>query len=379
MYEGWTKESICTRYGEDSDKYLGAVVPPIFQASIFSRKNGSHGYTYTRVNNPTTEIVEKKIAALEGGEEARCFSSGMAAITAAIMHCTSAGSHVIAPRNIYLSTRVFLQDYLGKFGVETTFVDGTNIEEIEKSIRSNTRLIYLESPVSMIFTLQDLGQIAGIAKSRGIITVIDNTWATPIFQNPIKFGIDMVVHSASKYLGGHSDILGGVLISSKKIVDEITGNERTLIGAVMDPHQSWLLLRGIRTLHLRMERHWQNAMQVAEFLEKHEKVKRVLYPGLKSHPQYELACRQMTGCSGLMSFVLDYGDEQIRRFVKKLELFYECPSWGGYECIINTPGVGISSEVSQHTGIPRGLVRISVGLDNAENIIKDLDNALKML
>ncbi|NSW91600.1 MAG: aminotransferase class I/II-fold pyridoxal phosphate-dependent enzyme [Firmicutes bacterium] len=379
MYEGWTKEDICTHWGEDSDRYLGAIVPPIFQTSIFSRKNGNYGYTYTRVSNPTTEIVEKKIAALEGGEAARCFSSGMAAITAAIMHCVSAGSHVIAPRNIYPPARAFLQDYLSKFGVEATFVDGTDVAEIEKSIRSNTRLIYLESPVSMIFMLQDLEQIANIAKSRGIVTVIDNTWATPIFQNPIKFGIDIVVHSASKYLGGHSDIVGGALISSKEIVDEISNKERSLFGAVMDPHQSWLLLRGIRTLPLRMERHQQNAIQVAEFLEKHEKVKKVLYPGLKSHPQYELACRQMTGCSGLMSFVLDYSDEQIMRFVKKLKLFYECPSWGGYECIINTPGVGISKEMSQLTGIPRGLVRISVGLENVETIIKDLDDGLKLL
>ncbi|HHY23151.1 MAG TPA: aminotransferase class I/II-fold pyridoxal phosphate-dependent enzyme [Clostridiaceae bacterium] len=379
MYEGWTKEDICTHYGEDSDKYMGAVVPPIFQTTVFSRKNGNYGYVYTRINNPTTEIVENKIAALEGGEAAKCFSSGMAAITTAILQYTYAGSHVIAPKNIYPPAQVFLQDNLRKFGVEATFVDGTDVSEIEKNIRPNTSLIYLESPVSMIFKLQDLEQISSIAKSHGVVTVIDNTWATPIFQNPLKLGIDIVVHSASKYLGGHSDIIGGALISSKKIVDEITDNGRSFLGGVMDPHQSWLLLRGIRTLPLRMERHYQNAIKVAEFLEKHEKVKRVIYPGLKSHPQYELACRQMTGCSGLMSFVLDYSKEQIMRFVKKLRLFYECPSWGGYECLINAPGAGISKEVSERTGIPIGLVRISVGLENVETIIKDLDDALKIL
>ncbi|NLC68713.1 MAG: aminotransferase class I/II-fold pyridoxal phosphate-dependent enzyme [Clostridiaceae bacterium] len=379
MDEGLSKEYICTCYGEDSDMYMGAVAPPIFQSTVFSRKNGSHGYTYTRVSNPTTEIVEKKIAALEGGEEARCFSSGMAAITAAIMRCVSAGSHVIAPRNVYLCTRKLLENYLRRFGVETTFVDGTYITEIEESIRPNTSLIYLESPVSVVFTLQDLEKIAGIAKTNGITTVIDNTWATPIFQNPLKFGIDIVVHSASKYLGGHSDVLGGVLVSSKKIVDEITSNERVLMGAVMDPHQSWLLLRGIRTLPLRMAKHQENAMKVAEFLEKHEKVKKVLYPGLKSHPQHELACKQMTGFSGLMSFVPDGDDKRIMRFVKSLKLFHECPSWGGYECIINTPGVGISDKTSKEIGVPKGLVRVSVGLSSAEEIIGDIDNALKQI
>ena len=237
----------------------------------------------------------------------------------------------------------------------------------------------MESPLSIIFTLQDLRQITSVAKSHGITTVIDNTWATPIFQNPIKFGVDIVLHSASKYLGGHSDILGGVIISSKDIMDKISDCERSLLGGVMDPHQSWLLLRGIRTLPIRMKKHYENALQVAEFLEKNNKVKKVFYPGLKSHPQYELALSQMTGCSGLMSFVLDYGDEQIMRFVKKLKLFFEGPSWGGYECIINTPGVGISKEESIRTGIPKGLVRISIGLDNAEDIIKDISEALKIL
>ncbi len=379
MDEELTKEYICTHYGEDNDKYMGAVVPPIFQTTIFSRKNGSHGYVYTRVNNPTTEIAEKKIAALEGGEEAKCFSSGMAAISSAIMHCTYAGSHVIVPRNVYISTRIFLQDYLSKYGVETTIVNGTDIEEIKRSIKPNTSLIYMESPLSIIFTLQDLRQITSVAKSHGITTVIDNTWATPIFQNPIKFGVDIVLHSASKYLGGHSDILGGVIISSKDIMDKISDCERSLLGGVMDPHQSWLLLRGIRTLPIRMKKHYENALQVAEFLEKNNKVKKVFYPGLKSHPQYELALSQMTGCSGLMSFVLDYSDEQIMRFVKKLKLFFEGPSWGGYECIINTPGVGISKEESIRTGIPKGLVRISIGLDNAEDIIKDISEALKIL
>ncbi|MBW7460318.1 PLP-dependent aspartate aminotransferase family protein, partial [Paenibacillus sepulcri] len=233
-----TKEEICTHYGDDYDRYLGAIVPPIFQNSLFTRKTINHGYTYTRVSNPTTEIAEKKIAALEEGEEARCFSSGMAAITAALMSVLEKDSHIICPRNVYPPTKGFLESYMTKFGIETTFVSGESTDEIEAALRPHTKAIYLETPLSNVFTLQDLKAIAGIAKARGIVTIVDNTWATPLYQNPIAFGIDIVVHSATKYMGGHSDILAGVMIGRKTLMEEITHRERGMFGAVMDPHQA---------------------------------------------------------------------------------------------------------------------------------------------
>jgi len=379
MTKEYTHEDICTHLGDDYDRYLGAIVPPIFQNSLFTRKRTEHGYVYTRVSNPTIEVAEKKIAALERGEEARCFSSGMGAISAAIMHHISNGSHVIAPRNIYPPARIFLEEYLKRFDVEVTFVSGEELEDFEKAIRPNTKLIYLESPSSLIFSLQDLEAVAQLAKAHGIATIVDNSWATPIYQNPLSLGIDMVVHSASKYMGGHSDIVAGVAVGKSEAMHDLAKNERELFGANMDPHQAWLLIRGLRTLPLRMKQHQESAMKVAEFLENHSKVHRVLYPGLKSHPQYKLGKKQMTGYSGLMSFIPKGSPEDIMSFVKALKYFEEGPSWGGYESLISTPGVGMDEETSKRTGIPQGLVRISIGLENVDTLIQDLDQALSLL
>ncbi|CAN7221968.1 trans-sulfuration enzyme family protein [Paenibacillus sp. LjRoot56] len=371
-----SKEDLLAHLGDDYDRFLGAIVPPIFQNSLFTRKTVNHGYTYTRVANPTTEIAEMKIAALEGGEEARCFSSGMAAISAALSYYLEKDSHVICPRAAYVPAKAFLETYMKKFGCEVTLVSGENIEEFEQAIRPNTKVIYLESPVSNIFSLQDLQAISSLAKSYGIATIIDNTWATPLYQNPLAYGIDLVVHSASKYLGGHSDILGGVIIGSKQILESITNNERSLYGAVMDPHQSWLLIRSLRTLAVRMKQHEENGKKVAAFLEGHSHVSAVYYPGLPSHPQYELGCRQMSGYSGLLSFVPKGDKQQIMKMMKSLRYFEEGPSWGGFESLINSPGLWVNEETSLLSGIPIGLMRISVGLERADSIIEDLDRAL---
>jgi len=374
--ETWSKEDICAHLGDDYDRFLGAIVPPIFQNSLFTRKTVNHGYTYTRVTNPTTEIAETKIAALEEGEEAKCFASGMAAITSTLMSVLEQGSHVLCPRSVYTPTRAFLENYMPRFGVEATFVESESVEAFERAIRPNTKVILLESPVSNLFTLQDLAQLAGLARAHNLTTIIDNTWATPMYQNPIRLGIDLVVHSASKYMGGHSDIVGGVVVGRKETLTEIMHRERGLFGAIMDPHQSWLLLRGLRTLPLRMRQHQESGMKVAKFLEEHPAVERVFYPGLQSHPQFELGRKQMSGYSGLMSFVPKGSAEQIRAFIKQLSFFEEGPSWGGFESLINSPGVGISEEASSLTGIPSGLVRISVGLEKAETLIDDLDRGL---
>jgi cystathionine gamma-lyase len=364
-------EDVIAHYGEEYDRYLGAVSPPIFQTSIF---NMNHGYVYTRHGNPTTEIVEKKIAALEQAEAAACFSTGMAALSAAISYCMTKNSHAILVKHAYGGAHLFLKDYMAKYGVETTEVVGERIEEFEQAVRPNTKMIYLESPSSFIYGMQDLQAVAQLAKSRGIMTVIDNTWATPLYQNPLVFGIDLVVHSASKYLGGHSDLIGGVIAGRKDIIDAIVQRERNYYGAVMDPHQAWLLLRGMRTLPLRMRQHQENAIKVAQFLEQHPLVERVYYPGLPSHPQYELGRKQLSGTNGLVSFVTKGSASQVERFAKSLKVFLFGASWGGYESLISTPG--LNEQLCENYGIPRGLIRLSVGLERADTLIRDLDEQL---
>ncbi|HZG78782.1 MAG TPA: aminotransferase class I/II-fold pyridoxal phosphate-dependent enzyme [Paenibacillus sp.] len=371
------KDEICLHWGEEYDKFLGAVVPPLFQTTVFTRKTENHGYSYTRVSNPTIDIAERKLAALEEGEAALLFSSGMAAISAVLMSLLEQGGHVICPSNVYGPTLTFLESYLARFGVETTTVDGTDLGEIEAAIRPETKAIYLESPLSNTFRLQDVRAVAALARSRGIVTVVDNTWATPMFQNPLALGADLVVHSASKYLGGHSDILGGVVVGAKDRLERLAREERGLFGAVMDPHQAWLLIRGLRTLPVRMRRHEESGMRIAAFLASHPLVERVSYPGLRSHPEYELGRRQMAGYSGVMSFVPRGGPERVMPMVKRLRLFEEGPSWGGFESLINTPGLWLDEETSARRGIPRGLVRISVGLESPEALMDDLDQALQ--
>ena len=372
-------EEICTHYSEDPSRFAGAVTPPIFQSSLFTECEGNEGdregrYAYTRVSNPTTEIVENKVAALEQGEAAKCFSSGMGAISAAMMHYLKKDSHVVAVASIYGPAHRFLAEYMKRFGVEVTFVKGTDTEEIEGAIRENTDLIYLESPSTYLFLVQDLSKIAEIAKRHHAATVIDNTYCTPIFQKPLTFGIDMVVHSASKYLGGHSDIIGGVVIGRKEEIDQIAQSERELFGAVMSPFDSWLMLRGIRTLPVRMKQHMVNAMEMAAYFQELPVVKEVIYPWWETHPQYELAKKQMTGASGLMSVVFDLPGEQIKRIVRELEFFHRGPSWGGFESLISP--VGADLEQYNET-MKKGLVRLHIGLEGADLLKEDFERAVK--
>lgn len=376
------KEDICTHFGDDYHRFMGAVNPPIFQSSLFVQPDGQMGegeYIYTRVSNPTTEVAEKKIAALEGGQAAKCFGSGMAAITAGIMHFIEKDCHIVTINNVYGPTRKFFESYLKKFGVEVTFVEGENLQEFEEAIQANTKLIYLESPSSLVFKLQDLEGVAKIAKDKGIGTMIDNTWATPIYQNPLSLGIDLVAHTASKYLGGHSDLVAGALVGSDALITSIANEERELFGGIMDPHQSWLLIRGIRTLMVRLREHEHNGLKIAHYLEGHSKVKCVHYPGLESHPQHTLWKKQMSGGNGLLSFELEATDQKIRAFIKNLNYFHLGPSWGGYESLVVAPTLGMNDKELERLALPKGLVRIHVGLENVSSLINDLASALKKL
>lgn len=372
--------------------YHGAVVPPIFQNSLFTFESWEaidkafddreHSFIYSRGKNPTVQLVEEKLAQLACGEKAQLFPSGMAAITSACLHFLEPNSHVIAIKNMYGPANNLLVNYLSKkMNVETTFVSGTDINEYHLAIKENTQLFYLESPSSAIFSLQNIEAITALAKEKGIKTIIDNTWATPIFQKPLTLGVDLEIHSCSKYFGGHSDIVGGVVIGKKEDIMSIFHNEYELLGSKTAPMEAWLLLRSLRTLTIRLEKHQSSALKVAEFLECHSKISLVNYPGLASHPQYELGKQQMKGYTGLLSFKISTDNlDKIKAFVNTLKLFQIGVSWGGHESLVYVPAISYLKELSpdqfEAMGISLGDVRISVGLEDVDDLIHDLDQAL---
>jgi len=386
-----------TELCHDGDSYFthqGAIVPPIFQNSLFAFEDWdaisnafddpAESSIYTRGVNPTVKIVEEKIAQLAGGEKARLFASGMGAISAAILHGVRQGSHIVSPQQIYGPANNFMQDYLSeKCGVEISYTDGS-LEAYKAAIRPNTSLFYLESPGSLKFPIQDLAAICKLAKAHGIKTIIDNTWATPIFQNALGLGVDLEIHSCSKYLGGHSDIVAGVIIGAKKELDQIQLREQAWMGAKMAPFEAWLLLRSLRTLPLRMKQHQESGLAVARFLEGHPKIERVYHPGLESFPDYELGRQQMSGYGSLLSFELLTEDiDRIKQFTKQLHLFKMGVSWGGYESLIYAPLISYLKEQTPEQfkamGIAPGLMRISVGLEDVQDLMDDLSKALEAI
>lgn len=389
-YKNLSDEWICTHHGDDYEAYKGAVVAPIFQNSLhvfpsaeakeaFDANCSDGQYVYGRVGNPTVELVEKKIAALERGDAAKCFGSGMAAISSALMSCLSSGSHVIGVKNMYGPAYRFLTEYMQKFHIEVTFVNGTDISEFRNAIRENTAAIYLESPTTFNLQLQDLQEVSKLAKLHNITTIIDNTWCTPLLQKPLEFGIDLVVHTLSKYMGGHSDIIGGVVVGRSELIDKIAVNERELFGGILHPFEAWLVMRGLRTLPVRLKQHQENAMKIAQFLEDHPKVSRVYYPGLPGHPQYELAKKQMKGCSGLMSFELTATLDKVRQFVNSLQMFKIGVSWGGFESLVIIPCASWSDERCKEFSLSKTMVRIAVGLENVDELMEDLYSGLSIL
>lgn len=378
--------------GEHADGVFGAVIPPLYQNSTFTfaswdaldaafdDRTGTP--VYSRQLNPTVLAAEARLATLAGAERARLFASGMGAISAAILHCVNAGDHIVTISSVYGPTATLLGTYLPqKMQVSTRFVAGDDLGEIEAAMTPRTRLIYLESPSSAQFGLQDFRAIAALARPRGIRLIADNTWATPLYQNPRALGVDLEVHSVSKYLGGHSDLVAGVVLGDAELVNAISTTEAELLGGKMAPFEAWLLLRSLRTLPARMALHQRNGLAVAAFLDSHPRIARVRHPGLPGHPQYALAQQQMSGSSSLFGFTLATDDlPAIKRFFNACRLFRRGVSWGGHESLIYAPAISYLKEQPperiQAMGLALGDMRVSVGLEHPEDLIADLRQAL---
>ncbi|MDO4276327.1 MAG: aminotransferase class I/II-fold pyridoxal phosphate-dependent enzyme [Eubacteriales bacterium] len=375
-----------THLGEEPSKYMKAVTPPVFMNSLhvfdsvedyFSVDIFKDDFYYGRASNPTVSILEKKLAALEHGSRAVVFSAGMAACAAAILAVCKTGSHIICMKESYGPVQHLLNDFLSeKMNISVSYVQGTRVEEFEEAIRPETDMIILESPSTLLFSVVDLEGVAKIARKHGIKTYIDNTYSTPVFQKPLDMGIDLVMHTMTKYIGGHSDLIGGVLISKDEEFMEKIMVQRDWFGGVLGPMEAWLAIRGLRTLDVRMERHHETALKVAEFLENHPKVKRVFYTGLKSHPQYELARRQQKGECGLMTIEIDGTAEQTAEFVNSLKLFGIGCSWGGFESLAIAYTYNWDEEQQAFLNVNRSIVRLHCGLEGTENLIEDLAQAL---
>lgn len=359
-------------------QHHGSINIPVYQTSLFAFENYdefdkamssavSH-HVYSRGNNPTVQYLEHKLMELEEGEAAKCFASGMAAISAAIMSVIRSGDHIICTNQVYGPTKEFLGDYLHRFGIETSFVDGAVMAEWESAVRPNSKLLYLESPTSGLFELQDLQALSQLAKRIGAITICDGSWATPCNQKPLKLGIDLVVHSISKYIAGHSDCIGGAVIGNKLLMDRLSQTEYMLFGGIMTPQSASLIIRGLRTLPLRMQRHEESGLIVAKHLELQPYVTKVNHPGLISHPQHELALRQMMGFGSLFSFETNKPVEQVKAWANHLRYFKIGVSWGGFESLVTVRGI-------ERAAIHRTIVRLYIGMENPEDLIRDIDEA----
>ena len=371
--------------GGDTD-----VSPPIHQTTTFLAKDDEafshmaatprHDRYYTRDGNPTVTRVETVVAALEGGESALLTASGMGAISTAVLALVTKGDHVIAQRNHYMGTTQLLDRMLPRFGIDVTLVDNTESRAIEEAFRANTRLVIVETPANPLLTLTDLSEVVRLARMHQAVTLCDSTIATPINQRPLSLGVDLVVHSATKFLGGHHDVMAGVVVGTRELLERIW-NSHVVLGSVADPHAAWLLLRGLRTLPLRIERQNQTALRVATYLNEHRGVLRVHYPGLSCHPQHELAARQMPGgFGGLLSFELKGGYEAGGAFINRMKLPLRAVSFGGFESLATQPAAmwlgSLGPEHAERAGIAPGVIRLSVGLEHPEDLLIDLDRAI---
>lgn len=368
--------------GQEPDPATGAIMTPIYATSTYVQESpGVHkGFEYSRSQNPTRLAYEQCIANLEGGAKGLAFASGLAA-TSTLLDLFDSGDHIVAGDDLYGGTvRLFEKVRRRSAGLDFTFVDLNDFESLEKSIRPNTKMIWVETPSNPLLKLVDLKAIAEFAKQKGLLAVADNTFASPFIQRPLESGFDVVMHSATKYLNGHSDIVGGILVTREAELGDRLAYLQNAVGAVAGPFDSFLALRGLKTLHLRMERHSANALALAQWLEQHPLVEKVSYPGLASHPQHELARKQMNGFGGMITIFLKGGLEPARKFLESVKVFALAESLGGVESLIEHPAImthaSIPPERRAELGISDGLVRISVGVEDVEDLRSDLEQAL---
>lgn len=374
-------ETKAIHVGQEPDPSTGAVVAPVHFSSTFAQESpGKHrGYDYSRTSNPTRKALEECAASLENGRHGLAFASGMAAINN-VLNLLRAGDHVVCTDDVYGGTFRILEKVYKNYGVECSFVDTTAPSKIEAAIRDNTRMLWLESPSNPLLRLVDLREAARIARDRRLIGVVDNTFASPYFQLPLELGMDVVVHSSTKYLGGHSDVVGGLVVTNNEEHHARLKFCQNTVGGVPGPMDAWLVLRGMKTLGIRMREHFKNALEIARHLEGHPRVGRVIYPWLPSHPQHGLAMRQMSGMSGMVSFEINGGLEDARRFLEKVRVFTLAESLGGVESLIEHPAImthaSVPPEIRAQRGITDSLIRLSVGIENVEDLLQDLDSAL---
>ena len=375
-------ETLAIHAGERPDKAFGAISVPIYQTSTFAFEDvgKTRGYDYSRTANPTRKVLEDTIAQLEGGKAGFAFATGMAA-EATVMHLLKAGDHVISGDDVYGGTYRLFQNVMRDFGLEFTFLRMDNRERIERAIRPDTRMLWLETPSNPLLNIVDVEMAVDIAKKHNLMTVIDNTFATPYFLRPVDYGVDLVVHSTTKYLNGHCDVVGGAVVTT---TDELTQRVQFLLNAMgtcASPFDCWLVLRGIETLPVRMKQHEENASAVANYLVGRPSVNKVFYPGLESHPGHEIARRQMKGFGGVVSFETEGGTESVNAFLRRLKVFSLAESLGGVASLAEHPATmshaSMPKDYREKVGITDELVRLSVGLENIDDLIEDLEQALK--
>ena len=372
------------------DDVFGSATTPIYQTSTFMFKNAQHGadcfagksdgYIYTRIGNPTIKAFEDAMAELEHGFGGVATSSGMAAVSTVYMALLGKGKHIVCSSSVYGPSRGVLERDFSRYGVEMTFIDTSDLQQIKDAIKDNTSVLYIETPTNPTMQITDIEEASKIAHQHGVTVVVDNTFSSPYLQNPLVLGADVVLHSITKYINGHADIVGGVIVAKEEAMYKKIRGQMIYLGGNMDPHQAYMTHRGLKTLSLRMEKAEENAMKVAEYLEKHPKVEWILYPGLKSHPQHELAKKQMKGFSSMISFGLKGGLDAGRIVMDNVHLAGLAVSLGGVESLIQHPAsmthAGMSKEAREEAGITDGLVRYSVGIENVEDIIEDLEQAM---
>ena len=382
-------DSQCIHGPNHFDDPHGALTSPLYQTSTFHFKDAAQGaarfageeggYIYTRLGNPTTRELEEKVAQLEGMEDAAATATGMGAVSAAVLSFLQQGDHLIASSALYGCSFALFAHMLPKFGIEVTFVDLTDEKALQQAVQSNTKMLFAETPINPNMTVLDLAMLGAVAKKHSLLFVVDNTFMTPLLQKPVNYGADLIVHSATKYLNGHGDVVAGLVCGSSEHIETIKLTVLKDIGATISPHDAWLINRGLKTLALRVQRHCQNAQAVAEFLQAHPKVNQVYYPGLPSHPGYKFLGEQMKGAGGVIAFELDGNLEQGERFINSTELCTLAVSLGDPETLIQHPASMTHSPYTPEerlaAGISDGLIRISVGLEDADDIIEDLKQA----